>query len=164
MNRVLLHPIKICHINFMLQLVNDPEVTRYLPALIQDEKLMETWINNLRLEDHEYIISLNNGISIGECSLSVYDKIAEIGLMMLPQYWNHGYGSETVRMLMDIAVSLQIEKVTAATDQNNTAMIRILEKNGFSMQKIGWMLKLSEDGIGDLDSGQNVVVYEKALL
>ena len=100
MNRVLLHPIKICHINFMLQLVNDPEVTRYLPALIQDEKLMETWINNLRPEDHEYIISLNNGISIGECSLSVYDKTAEIGLMMLRQYWNHGYGSETVRMLM----------------------------------------------------------------
>ena len=64
---------------------------------------------------------------------------------------------------MDIAESLQIETVTASTDQRNAAMIMILEKNGFSMQKVGWMLKLSEDRIEGLDSGQNIVMYEKKL-
>ncbi len=49
--------------------------------------------------------------------------------MILPEYWNQGFGSETIRKLLGIAQMLEIETAIATTDKNNRAMISILEKN-----------------------------------
>ena len=83
--------------------------------------------------------------------------------MILPEYWNQGFGSETIRKLLGIAQMLEIETAIATTDKNNRAMISILEKNGFSFNKVGWMLKINEDDENDLSNAQTVVEYRKVL-
>ena len=83
--------------------------------------------------------------------------------MILPEYWNQGFGSETIRKLLGIAQMLEIETAIATTDKNNRAMISILEKNGFSFNKVGWMLKINEDDENDLSGAQTVVEYRKVL-
>ena len=76
--------------------------------------MMLSWIRNLKDSDGEYIIYLaeTNEI-IGECSLKPGRKSAEIGLLLLPQYWGLGYGTETVKILVEKANDLHLEKVSA---------------------------------------------------
>jgi len=162
MSNIILRTLKISDSEFMLDLVNNPEVTKYLPCLIQNKQVMLSWIKSLDDSSHEYIIQLEkSGTDIGECSLNRVGEGFEIGLMLLPHYWNHGYGTETVRSLLEIAGSLKMKKITAATDKNNAAMIRILDNFGFTLQNEGWMWKISEDEQDLLGDGQNIVVYEK---
>ena len=145
MQRVCLRSIDIDDKTFMLRLANDPDVSKFLPRLISDETMMKAWIESLDDTDHEYIIeAADTRTSIGECSLTIKGKTAEVGLMILPDYWNQGAGSETIRKLLKIAETLTAETATAFTDQNNRALIRILEKNGFSFSKIGWMIKFAD--------------------
>ena len=162
-SNIYLRPLKTDDTDFMLELVNNPDVTKYLPGLIHNRQMMMIWINSLDDSSHEYILQLvKSGTDIGECSITRCGEDWEIGLMFLPQYWNQGYGTETVSLLLEIAKSMKIKRITAVTDKNNAAMIRILERSGFVSKKEGWMWKISEDGMNSLNDGQCIAVYEKA--
>ena len=43
-------------IDLMMELVNDQRVTRYLPRMITDRKIMESWLASLGKEAHEYVV------------------------------------------------------------------------------------------------------------
>ena len=164
MRIITLRPVNINDSDFMLLLVNAPGVSRFLPGIISDKSMMKAWIESLDDMDHEYIIeAADTETAIGECSLSIRGKTAEVGMMILPEYWNQGFGSETIRKLLGIAQMLEIETAIATTDKNNRAMISILENNGFSFNKVGWMLKINEDDENDLSDAQTVVEYRKVL-
>lgn len=164
MSNIILRPLEMIDSDFMLELVNDPEVTKYLPGLIHNRQMMLSWIKSLDDSSHEYIIQLEkSGTDIGECSINRAGNVLEIGLMLLPQYWNRGYGTETVRSLLDIAKSSKMKNITAVTDNRNSVMIRILENLGFILKNEGWMWKISEDEQDLLKDGQNIVVYEKEI-
>ena len=168
MSNIILRPLEMIDSDFMLELVNDPEVTKYLPGLIHNRQMMLSWIKSLDDSSHEYIIQLEkSGTDIGECSnkcsINRVGEVLEKGLMLLPQYWNHGYGTETVRSLLDIAKSSKMKNITAVTDNRNSVMIRILENLGFILKNEGWMWKISEDEQDLLKDGQNIVVYEKEI-
>ena len=65
--------------DFMMRLVSDRKVTRFLPGLIQDREMLISWIQSLRPTDHEYIITIEEtGEEIGECSLMKQEDSAEI--------------------------------------------------------------------------------------
>ena len=164
MSNIILRPLKMSDSDFLLELVNNPEVTKYLPGLIHNKQMLLSWIKSLDDSSHEYIIQLEkSGTDIGECSINRVGKVLEIGLMLLPQYWNRGYGTETVRSLLDIAKSSKMKNITAVTDNRNSVMIRILENLGFILKNEGWMWKISEDEQDRLNEGQNIVVYEKVI-
>ena len=99
---ITLWPISIEDTGFMLDLVHDPETTKYVPGLILKEDEMRAWIEGIQPEDHEFIV-LADGVPIGECSLTVYGCSAEVGFMLLPQYWRHGYGTDMLRQLLNLA-------------------------------------------------------------
>ena len=64
-----------------------------------------------------------------------YDAV-ELEYMLLPQYWNHGYGGELVRELIKMAAEGQSgSKLIAITDPKNLFSKRILMKNGFEFVK-----------------------------
>lgn len=162
MNRILLRPVKNNDFDFMMKLVNDKQVKKYLPGLILDEKMLARWFRSLDDSSNEYIILLaESDLKIGECSLSAVGNAVEAGLMILPEYWNKGLGTETVEMLLEMAKNSGQSKVTATSDKSNTAMIKILEKTGFALQKEGFMWQISEDGIDLINSGQSILTYEK---
>lgn len=165
MNRITFRPVKINDFDFMLKLVNDKQVKKYFPGLILDEKMLERWIGSLDDSSNEYIIQLaDSDVKIGECSLSTVGNAVEAGLMIFPEYWDKGYGTETVEMLLEMAKTSGQSKVTATTDKSNVPMIKILEKTGFVLQKEGFMWQISEDGKDLINSGQSILTYEKELV
>ena len=146
----------------LLRIVNDPEATRYIHGLITDRSLLLGWIESLTEKDYEYIVELSDGTVIGECSLTVTEKSGDIGYMLLPDYWRKGYGTTVVYALLVIASHLGLSMVTAVTDTNNIASVKLLEKTGFEANRQGWMLHMSEgnnDGIED----QSIVEYRRQL-
>ena len=150
--------------DFLIRLVSNPMVTRYIPSMIQDRETLISWIRSLSPKDHEYMVLIEETDElIGECSLTVTaDHTAEIGFMLLPQFWRRGYGTEVVRELLENAALMQVAEVTATTDIKNTAAIKLLTKQGFQKQNIGWMASLSEEG-EEMLQPQTVVRFSRKM-
>ena len=55
-----LRPLRIDDTDFMVALASNPGATRYLPALITDRQMMESWISDLESTDHEFIVLLDD--------------------------------------------------------------------------------------------------------
>lgn len=150
--------------DFMLRLVSDSKVTRFLPGLIQDREMLISWIQSLRPSDHEYIITIEEtGEEIGECSLTKQGDSAEIGFMLLPKYWLQGYGTEVVTSLVEIARDMRLNELTATTDARNKAAIRLLEKCGFKKQKSSWIVMIPEGEESKVGGGQNIIQFQRGL-
>ena len=159
MKKVLLRKLTVNDVDDLLLIARNPDVTRYIPGMIQDRETFMSWINGLRDSDHEYMVlkatdtnqkvfggNVNNttevngptdDIIIGECSL---DGSGEIGLMLLPEYWRQGYGTATITELIRIATSLGMEKITAQTSSENTACVGLFHSMGFTTCGMGWMI------------------------
>ena len=137
--RITLRIITDRDIDTLMELTQNPDVTKYLPGMIQDREFAKKWIAGLTPDDHEYMILLGDAI-IGECSLTVRNNSGEIGLMLFPEYWRQGYGTETVVLLMNMAGELGLREVTAVTSPKNEACVGLFRKLGFTLQAIGWML------------------------
>lgn len=69
--------------------------------------------------------------------------------MLLPQYWNQGYGTEVAEWLMNMGRAYDVLRITAMTHTKNSASVRILEKLGFKKNSIGWMLFETSEGLHD---------------
>jgi ribosomal-protein-alanine N-acetyltransferase len=63
---------------------------------------------------------------------------AELGYMLLPEFWGRGLGNEIAEILLDVAISdPNLSRVYANTDPNNVASRKILINNGFASEKVG---------------------------
>ncbi|MCM3759014.1 GNAT family N-acetyltransferase [Sporosarcina aquimarina] len=60
---------------------------------------------------------------------------AEIGYMLLPEYWGKGYGTETAKKLLEIAKPLDLKVITAIIDPANNPSRKILSNLGFISQE-----------------------------
>lgn len=161
-DRLKFRPVCEDDLKFMLTLTGNPDVVRYLPGMIADEDMMRSWLSNVQPEDDEYCIYLKDtGEAIGKCSLTLQEDGAscEIGYMLLPQYWNQGYGTEAAEWLMNMARACAVLRITAMTHAQNIASVRILEKLGFQKSSIGWMLFETPDGMQG--SQIDCYVYER---
>ena len=160
-DRITLRTITERDIDTLMELTGNPDVIKYLPGMIQDRKYTEQWITGLTPDDHEYMIQHGDTI-IGECSLTVRNNSGEIGLMLFPEHWRHGYGTETVNLLMNMAKELRLQEVTAVTSPKNETCVGLLRKLGFTSQAIGWMLN-EGDFDKDLNELFSTVVFHKTI-
>ena len=152
-DRLIMKALGIDDLPFMLKLTSNQDVIRYIPSMITNADIMEAWLCSLKPEDHEYqIILRETGIAIGECSLTINPDghTADVGYMLLPEYWNHGQGTEAVTWLIGLAKNLGIEKVAATTHDENVASKHLLEKLGFRKESVGWLLHEKEDEFTDI--------------
>jgi len=63
---------------------------------------------------------------------------AELGYMLLPEFWGNGFGSEIAEILLEVAISdPNLTRVYANTDPNNVASRKILINNGFASEEVG---------------------------
>ena len=65
-----------------------------------------------------------------------------------------------VQQLLDKARQLSVSELTAVTDANNTAAIKLLTKAGFEKENIGWMLALADNG-DELSESQTIVQFKR---
>ena len=72
-------------------------------------------------------------IGMGAITLNDEYEAPEIEYMLLPQFWNKGYGTELVEVLLNMVKGSS--KIVAITDPENTYSRRILLKKGFESVK-----------------------------
>ena len=165
MSKVILRILTTSDVDDLLAINLNPDVTKYIPFMIQDKNILLSWINGLGPTDHEFMILLphpdGKGFEIiGECSL---DGNGEIGLMVLPEYWRQGYGTDTVKQLMLIAHDLGMKAVTAQTDPENKACVGLLRSLGFTTKGMGWFIP--EESINSREAGsgmsRGVIMFSK---
>ena len=61
---------------------------------------------------------------------------AEIGYMLLPVYWNKGYGTLIAGELIELAKQTNVSHLTAVIDPENIPSRKILLKHGFTSEKV----------------------------
>ena len=81
-----------------------------------------------------------DGNLIGSISVERKDgngrSIGELGYMILTPWWSKGIGTEAVRQMCGIATrELGLTQITATVSVGNRASGRVLEKNGFRLEK-----------------------------
>lgn len=60
---------------------------------------------------------------------------AEIGYVLHKDFWGNGYGTETVKLLIDFAYSiLKLHKIHANVVDTNLGSVKVLENNGFELE------------------------------
>jgi ribosomal-protein-alanine N-acetyltransferase len=94
-----------------------------------------------------YLVQLKeSGESIGMCGLIKRDTLhdVDIGYAFLPKFWSKGYAVEAALAVKEQGRSLGLKRLVAITDPANTGSIRVLEKIGFTFEK---MIRLSADDI-----------------
>lgn len=81
----------------------------------------------------------NTEIFIGYGKITIEEnENAEIGYILLPEFWGKGFASEIAEHLVEIGINnTKIKSLYAIIDPENGASKRILEKCNFSVYKNG---------------------------
>ena len=81
----------------------------------------------------------------------VYRKDAEIGYLLLTEFWSKGIMTEAVRLICDIVFDeLDILRITGLVYAPNIASQRVLEKNGFVREGLQRNAVYKDGEISDL--------------
>ena len=94
-----------------------------------------------------YLVTLKeSGESIGMCGLIKRDALddVDIGYAFLPRFWSKGYAVEAALAVKEQGRNLGLTRLVAITDPANAGSIRVLEKIGFTFEK---MVRLSAEDI-----------------
>ncbi|MBA2288190.1 MAG: GNAT family N-acetyltransferase [Ktedonobacteraceae bacterium] len=121
---------------------NDPEVARYQSwegisepearAFVQDQKAIQPGVPG---QWFQIAIELKEtGALVGDCALKIEEhdaRQAEIGYSLSRAYQRRGIASEAVSCVLDYAfMTLDLHRVIAITDCENTASVSLLERLG----------------------------------
>lgn len=126
-------------------LFNDPDVQKYLSpnnkrTREQLETLLQRW--NQYWKDRGFSVwcvgRKDDGKMIGYCGLQYFDKTPEIEIVFafLKDHWGKGFAAESAAAGLHYGFEkLSRDKIFAATDPQNTASRRVLEKLGMCYNK-----------------------------
>jgi len=139
---------------FILELVNEPSFIqnigdRGVRSLADAVKYIETGpvISYARNGFGLYLVQLKeSGESMGMCGLIKRPALddVDIGYAFLPKFWSKGYAVEAALAVKEQARNLGLKRLVAFTDPANDGSIRVLEKLGFTFEK---MVRLSAEDI-----------------
>ena len=125
--------------SFFVELLSDPLIINQIPhppfAIEQIQNKFNGYLNS----DNEILLNKRsvwgifeneNPDMIGLCLfITNNDGDRELGYRFRVDYWGKGYGTETTKGVIDLAlITLKLDKITADVDITNIASIKILEK------------------------------------
>ena len=106
----------------------------------------ETFLNNVALKSYNengfghYIVELkSDGTPIGTCGYVKRDELEDpdIGFAFLPEFRKQGYALESAKAILEFGIDeLGFKKLSAITTQNNERSKLLLEKLGFSFERL----------------------------
>ena len=103
------------------------------------EEAADSWLNMVKEHDRKegiFRAVVYEGKIVGNISIErksgIYRKDAELGYMLLTEYWSKGIATEAVGLICKEAFEeLDIIRLTAFAYQKNIASQKVLERNGF---------------------------------
>ncbi len=84
------------------------------------------------------VVTKSDGTFIGAASMTplVGTSEVQLGYRLRKQHWGQGYGTEIAKGLVEYGFNkLQLNRLTATTNLDNQASIRVLEKAGLRFEK-----------------------------
>jgi len=126
--------------------LNDPEVRAglmlYLPISLAEE---EGWFERMLThpeDEHPLAIEIRQGenwLPVGNCGFQKIDwrcRTGEVGILIgEKQYWNQGYGTEAMRLLLRHGFeTLNLNRIGLDVYADNPRAIRSYEKAGFVLE------------------------------
>lgn len=79
----------------------------------------------------------NRFIGLGKLEINKNDlREAELGYLLLPEFWGEGYGGEIAKVLLNMAEEKGVHRITAIIDPKNIPSKKILLNNGFVSEEI----------------------------
>ena len=119
--------------------------TKVTDTLIWDgPESIEEYKSSLRIREdkmragslHDFVIA-SDGQPIGAIGLSAEPSaIGDIGLWIGVQFHGRGYGTEAVRLIVELGFGkLDLHRLEAKVFVGNAASRRIFEKNGFQLEQ-----------------------------
>jgi RimJ/RimL family protein N-acetyltransferase len=87
--------------------------------------------------DFEYIVELKDtGSIIGSVQIICLNEFeASLGYLFLPEYWHKGYGTESVKTLIDFGFDkLKLHRILTKCDAENHASYHVMQKSGMRLE------------------------------
>ena len=132
---------------FILKLLNEPSFLRY----IGDKKARNVedarqYILNGPVASYErngfglYLVELRESHTpIGMCGFLKREELPgpDIGFAFLPEFWSKGFAFEAAAaLLQDGCERLELQRILAITSLDNDASIKLLQRLGFSFDRV----------------------------
>ena len=138
---------------FALELLNEPSFLRYIgDKKVRNPDDARQYILNGPVASYERngfglnLVELKDEhTSIGMCGLLKRDELpdADIGFAFLPAFWKKGFAFEAATaVLHDARERLKLPRLLAITSLDNDASIELLERLGFTFERV---MRLTED-------------------
>ncbi len=151
--RLVLRRLTTDDAEFIFALVNDPSWLRFIGDRgVRNLQDARDYIRNGPMESYQthgfglYLTALkDSNVSIGICGLLKRETLpdADIGFAFLPQFVGKGHAYEAGSAVMAHAKSaFGLSRVVAVTNPDNHGSIRVLEKLGFSFER---MVRMAAD-------------------
>ena len=152
-NRLILRRLSVDDDAFILKLVNDPLWLRFIGD--RDVRTLDdarAYILKGPVAMYErvgfglYLVERkSDGVSLGICGLIKRDALddVDLGFAFLPEFRAHGYAYESAAAVLAYGKSVfSLKRIAAITSSDNERSARLLEKLGFTFEK---MLQLPDD-------------------
>lgn len=145
--RLKLRPVQWSDLELVHQYASDPEVCRYVPwgprkSLEQTEKYMQKCLERYEKGEAEVadwsVERVTDGQFLGKVSLHHPDSdLVRLGIVLNKQFWNQGYGTEALQLLIRAAFEdYSFKKVTGYCNVDNMASARMMEKAGMEFRGV----------------------------
>ncbi len=143
--RLVLRPIEEGDLEFIRELINDPEVEKTIvgwmwPLSAKDE---QEWYKGFRNSNKEvrYLIALHDGTRLGLTGLTDMDwkngRCKSAGIRISPRVQSKGYATEAYITMFDYAFNqLRFHKVMGSALETNKASLRLMEKLGYKVEGV----------------------------
>lgn len=141
-NRFILKEISEIYRENFIEIFSDEEVMKYSGIEVSDPKKQADFY--LRKVEAMYnnkkgirwaIINKESGEFIGDIgfyNIDFYSNNAEIGYTIVKKFWRQGVASECIKVVQNFAFeNLNMNRIVAMIDSNNTSSIKLSEKLGF---------------------------------
>ena len=141
--RLMLVPFQPDDIKFLVELLGDDAVCRYLPGNIgyPESKINNVLYRFLHTEEDDYyqvykVVIKDSAKAIGYCGIQIvreYGKY-EIFYAYMPSFWGKGYATEASKKMREIAKTSGLKELIALADIENIASQKVLEYTGYKNQ------------------------------
>ncbi|HEY5458871.1 MAG TPA: GNAT family N-acetyltransferase [Sphingomicrobium sp.] len=116
----------------MHRIMSNPVAMRYWSTpphtdMDQTERWMASMVEDDPFVRDDFIVTLG-GVLIGK--LGAW-RLPEIGFLLDPAHWGHGYAREALAAYVERRRSLGSTELTADVDPRNIASLKLLERCGF---------------------------------
>ena len=145
--RLLLRRMTVDDAEFILTLLNEPSFLRYIgDKQVRNLEDARQYILNGPAASYErngfglYLVELRESHTpIGICGFLKREELPDpdIGFAFMPEFWSKGFAFEAAAaLLQDGRERLKLERILAITSLDNEPSIKLLQRLGFSFDRV----------------------------